>query len=176
MDAKECRELVPALSLSRNITYPVYGGIYSPPGGVLRHDAVMWALARGACQHGAHIHQGVEVTSIDVVDNKVQGIVTSKGRIKTKKVIVAGGAYSVPLAHMVGIKLPVHPLTIQAMVTQPLKPFLNLALSSGAYDISGGHPKLRPINHKFILKSITFLRFNSKIKNCICFEFVLQNE
>ena len=135
IDAKECKELVPALNLSMDITHPVYGGIYSLQGGVLRHDAVIWALARGASQNGVHINQGVEVTGFDVVNNKIQGVATSEGRIKTPKVIVAGGAYSVQLAEMVGIRLPIHPLTIQAMVTQPLKPFLNLALSSGAYDI-----------------------------------------
>lgn len=135
IDARECKELVPAINLSRDITHPVYGGIYSPPGGVLRHDAVMWALARGAAQHGAHIHEGVEVTGIDVSNNKITGVRTTRGKIKTPNVIVAAGGYSVQLADMVGIKLPVHPLTIQAMVTQPLKPFLDLALSSGAYDI-----------------------------------------
>ena len=34
---------------------------------------------------------------------------------------------------MLGIKLPISVLTIQAMVTQPLKPLLDHVVSSGAY-------------------------------------------
>ena len=34
---------------------------------------------------------------------------------------------------MVGIRLPVHVLPIQAMVTEPVKPFLHHVISSGMY-------------------------------------------
>jgi sarcosine oxidase subunit beta len=36
---------------------------------------------------------------------------------------------------MIGLHLPTHALTIQAMVTQPLKPFLHHVISSGAYHV-----------------------------------------
>src|SRR5580704_12912851 len=44
----EIRRLAPALNLSRESRYPVIGALYHPPGGVIRHDAVVWGYAR-AC-------------------------------------------------------------------------------------------------------------------------------
>ena len=38
------------------------GALYHPPGGIIRHDAVVWGLARGADAGGAEIHPYTEVT------------------------------------------------------------------------------------------------------------------
>lgn len=133
LDRKQCRELIPQLNVSDDITYPIHGGMYHPPGGILRHDGVTWGLAKGAAALGAHIHQLTEVTGIDVKDGKITGVRTNRGAIKTPRVLVCAGGYGALLAQMVGIKLPLHPLTIQAMVTQPLKPVLDHVISSGAY-------------------------------------------
>lgn len=134
VDAKECKELVPALNISEEITYPVFGGMYHPPGGVLRHDAVVWGLAKGAADHGVHIHQGTRVTGIGLEKGKIVSVETSQGSIATPRVLNAAGGYSAALSHeLLGIPLPVSVLTIQAMVTQPLKPLLDHVVSSGAY-------------------------------------------
>lgn len=61
-------------------------------------------------------------------------MVTDKGIINTKQVLISAGGYSASLIHgFLGIKLPISVLTIQAMVTQPLKPILDHVVSSGAY-------------------------------------------
>ncbi len=52
IDRKQCKELLPALNLSQDIAFPIFGAMYHPPGGVVRHDAVVWGLARGAAQGG----------------------------------------------------------------------------------------------------------------------------
>jgi len=117
---------LPALDISDRPFHPIHAGMYHPPGGILRHDAVVWGLAKGACQHGVHIHQGVEVTGIDTDGNKITGVQTSQGAISCNKLGVMAGGYGASVCSMVGMELPVHPLTIQAMVTQPLKPFLNI--------------------------------------------------
>lgn len=133
LDAKQCQEIVPQLDISDRIRYPILGGMFHPPGGTLRHDAVVWGLAKGAYARGVHIHQLTEVTGIRLENGRVSGVSTDRGEIRTPKVLVAAGGYSTLLARMVGIKLPIHPLTIQAMVSQPLKPFLNHVVSSGVY-------------------------------------------
>jgi sarcosine oxidase subunit beta len=133
MDPQQCKELVPELDISERPFHPIQGGMYHPPGGILRHDAVVWGLAKGACQHGVHIHQGVEVSGIDTDDTKITGVQTSQGAISCNKLGVMAGGYGASVCSMVGMELPVHPLTIQAMVTQPLKPFLHHVISSGAY-------------------------------------------
>jgi len=133
LDAKQCKEIVPILDISDRLTYPIMGGMYHPPGGTIRHDAVVWGLAKGASKLGVHIHQGTEVTGINVENKKVVAVETDKGTIHTPKILNAAGGYSTLISAMVGIRLPIHVLTIQAMVTQPLKPILHHVVSSGAY-------------------------------------------
>ncbi len=134
IDAKEAKELVPALNISDDITFPIHGAMFHPPGGIVRHDAVVWGLAKGAAEHGVEIHQQTEALAIGTKNGKVTSVTTSEGVINTKQVLISAGGYSAGLINgMLGIKLPISVLTIQAMVTQPLKPLLNHVVSSGAY-------------------------------------------
>lgn len=136
VDPKECKALIPALDISDRPTYPIFGGMYHPPGGIVRHDAVVWGLAKGAAELGVHIHQQTEVTGIEVENQKIVSVDTSNGKISTPRVLNAAGGYSAAISyHMLGIRLPISVLTIQAMVTQPLKPLLNHVVSSGAYHV-----------------------------------------
>ena len=134
IDPKQCKEMVPALNISDDITYPIFGAMYHPPGGILRHDAIVWGLAKGSTKHGVHIHQNTEVTGIGVEKGKIVSVDTNRGKIHTPRVLVAAGGYSAAISYqMLGVKLPISVLTIQAMVTQPLKPILNHVVSSGMY-------------------------------------------
>ncbi len=134
IDAKEAKELVPALNISDDITFPIHGAMFHPPGGIVRHDAVVWGLAKGAAEKGVEIHQQTEALAVGTKNGKVTSVSTSEGVIKTKQVLISAGGYSAGLINgMLGIKLPISVLTIQAMVTQPLKPLLNHVVSSGAY-------------------------------------------
>ena len=134
VDPQECKELVPALDISDQPRYPIYGGMFHPPGGIVRHDAVVWGLAKGAAKYGIHIHQGTEVTGIGVENGKIVSVDTDNGKIHTPCVLNATGAYAAAVSYqMLRIRLPISVLTIQAMVTQPLKPLLNHVVSSGSY-------------------------------------------
>ena len=135
LDAQQCGELIPGLDVSDRPTYPIHGGHYHPPGGIVRHDAVVWGLAKGASARGVHIHQGCEVQGIDTGGGRITGVRTSLGAIGCKRLGIMAGGYGAAVAAMLGIELPIHPLTIQAMVTPPLKPFLNHVFSSGAYHV-----------------------------------------
>jgi sarcosine oxidase subunit beta len=134
LDARECKEVIPALDISDRPRYPIFGGMFHPPGGIVRHDAVVWGLAKGSAKRGVHIHQGTEVTGIGVEKGRIAWVDTDKGRIKTPRVLNAAGGYSAGLSYQfLGQRLPISVLTIQAMVTQPLKPVLHHVVSSGAY-------------------------------------------
>jgi len=134
IDAKTCKEMMPALNIAEDITYPIFGAMYHPPGGIVRHDAVVWGLAKGAAKYGCHIHQQTEVTGINVENGKVVSVDTDRGTLNTPRVLLSAGGSSAAISyHMLGIKLPISVLNIQAMVTQPLKPILNHVISSGAY-------------------------------------------
>ncbi|MEZ5101680.1 MAG: FAD-dependent oxidoreductase [Thermoleophilia bacterium] len=129
VDRAEVKRLCPQLNLDG--TYPVYGALYHPPGGIIRHDAVVWGYARGADRGGVDIHQGTEVTGIDVVNGKVTGVQTSRGRIETDTVISCVAGWSSSIADMVGLKLPLWTTLLHACVTEPVKPFLDVIIVSG---------------------------------------------
>jgi sarcosine oxidase, subunit beta len=79
IDPAEIKALCPQLDLSNRPTWPIMGALYHPPGGIIRHDAVVWAFARAA---------------------------------------------------MAGFRLPITTHILQAFVTEPLKPFLDVIIVS----------------------------------------------
>ena len=111
---------------------PIYGALYHPPGAIARHDAVAWGYARGADTRGVEIHQKTGVTAIELRDGEVAGVHTDKGFIKTRKVLSAVAGWTTHITKMVGLRTPlvIHPL--QAMVTEPLKPWLNSIVVSAS--------------------------------------------
>jgi len=111
---------------------PICGALFHPPGAVARHDAVAWAYARGADSRGVEIHQQTGVTGIDVRDGKVEGVQTTRGTIKTGQVLSAVAGWTTHITKMIGLRTPlvVHPL--QALVTEPLKPWLNHIIVSAS--------------------------------------------
>ncbi len=132
VDVAGIRELVPFLNLSRTVRYPVLGGLWHRDGGLARHDAVAWAYARRARELGVDIHQRTEVTGFEVAGNRVIGVQTDRGELRCGQVVQAVAGMSSVVAGMVGVRLPIRTYPLQAMVTQPLKPFLNPLVSSTA--------------------------------------------
>ncbi|MBI2469111.1 MAG: FAD-dependent oxidoreductase [Candidatus Rokubacteria bacterium] len=126
----EIRRLVPALDLSGRPRYPILAALYHPPGGIIRHDAVVWAYARGADRFGVHIHPFTELTGIEVTEGRVTGVRTTRGEIETGAVLNATAGYCSTIAKMVGLQLPITTHPLQAFVTEPLKPFLDKVIVS----------------------------------------------
>src|SRR5713226_1672613 len=78
---EEIGEMVPGLDVSDRPQQPVRAGLYHPPGGIIRHDAVVWGYARGVDRQGIEIHPHTEVTGIRRENGRVDGVVTSRGTI-----------------------------------------------------------------------------------------------
>ena len=113
---------------------PVYGALYHPPGAIARHDAVAWGYARAADRRGVEIHQQTEVKDIELRDGTVAGVHTNHGFVGTEKVVSAVAGWTTHITRMVGLRTPlvIHPL--QALVTEPLKPWLNsIVVSAGLH-------------------------------------------
>jgi sarcosine oxidase subunit beta len=126
------KELAPFLDISDRPRYPIVGALWHPPGGIIRHDAVVWGYARGANAMGAHIHQGTEVTGIDVSDGRVTGVKTTRGDIATGTVVNCTAGWSSLIAAMAGVELPITTRPLQAAVTEPVKQFLHPVIVSGS--------------------------------------------
>ncbi|MDA0704166.1 MAG: sarcosine oxidase subunit beta family protein, partial [Proteobacteria bacterium] len=131
----ELRDLVPILNLSPNSRYPVIGAAIQRRGGVARHDAVAWGLARGADARGVDILQHTEVTGFRIQSGRVAGVETSRGFIAAPKVAVAVAGHSSVLAEMAGFRMPIQSHPLQALVSEPLKPIFNTVLMSSAVHV-----------------------------------------
>ena len=126
----ELARICPELDLSDDVTWPVLGALYHPPGGIIRHDAVVWGFARGADRRGVEIHPYTEVTGIERSNGRVTGVRTTRGEIECETVVSATAGWSTLVADMAGVPLPITTHILQAFVTEPLKPFLDVIIVS----------------------------------------------
>lgn len=129
------KEAAPMIDLSCSGQAPILGALYHAPGSVARHDAVAWGYGKGADMRGVEIHQQTEVTGIDVVAGKVRGVKTSRGYIATNKVLCAVAGSTPRILKMVDVRTPIHVHPLQAMVSEPLKPWLDPILVSGSLHV-----------------------------------------
>jgi sarcosine oxidase subunit beta len=123
-------ELCPELDLSDHPTWPVLGALYHPPGGIIRHDAVVWGFARGADRGGVEIHPYTEVTGIERRNGRVTGVRTNRGNIACDTVVSATAGWSTLVCDLAEVRLPITTHILQAFVTEPVKPFLDVVIVS----------------------------------------------
>ena len=135
IDREEIARLVPALDVSDRPHQPILAGLYHPPGGIIRHDAVVWGYARGVDRQGIEIHPHTEVTAINRQNGRVEGVVTSRGSIAARAVINATAGWCSTIAHMAGIDLPIVTYPLQALVTERLKPMMHVVLVSATLHV-----------------------------------------
>ncbi|MDP6401988.1 MAG: FAD-dependent oxidoreductase [SAR202 cluster bacterium] len=127
---REIKELVPPIDLRKGKTLPIIGAMHHLPGGVIRHDAVVWGYARGADRMGVDLHPFTEVKGITRENGRVIGVETDNGTVRAGTVVSATAGWSSIIARMVDLELPIVTFPLQALVTEPLKPFLPRSVSS----------------------------------------------
>jgi sarcosine oxidase subunit beta len=135
IDCPEIAALVPGLDVSDRPHQPILAGLYHPPGGIIRHDAVVWGYARGVDRQGIEIHPQTEVTGIQCVHDRVTGVTTPRGVIASPVVVNATAGWCSTIAHMVGVELPIVTCPLQALVTERLKPFLHHVIVSATLHV-----------------------------------------
>ena len=126
----EVKRLAPAMAVSPDATYPIQAALYHPPGGIIRHDAVVWGYARGVDRGGAEIHPYTEVTGIERSNGRVTGVRTNRGHIGAGTVLNCTAGWSTTINDMAGVPLPITTHILQALVTEPLKPLLDVVIVS----------------------------------------------
>ena len=108
--------------------YPVLGALWQPRGGTARHDAVAWGYARAASKLGVDIIQQTEVTGIMQSNGQVRGVRTTRGDVACQKLGLVVAGHSGVLAEMAGFRLPVESVSLQALVSEPVKPCLDVVV------------------------------------------------
>jgi sarcosine oxidase subunit beta len=132
---REIKQMIPEIDCSDRPRYPIMGALYHPPGGIIRHDAVVWGFARGADRYGVHIHQLTQVDKILVEQGRVVGVKTNRGEIRCGMVVSAVAGWTSEICRRVGVKLPLVTHPLQAFVTQGLKPWLHHVVVSSTLHI-----------------------------------------
>lgn len=97
------------------------GGVFSPTDGTADPSKAVPVAARAIIAAGGTVHQHCAARGVEFGAGRVNGVVTEKGTIRTKTVVMAGGAWASSFCNQLGIRFP------QASVRQSI-----LALAPGA--------------------------------------------
>lgn len=128
LDHSGLRRFVPELDLQVERRFPITGGLLQRRGGTVRHDAVAWAYARAAAALGAHIVENCEVRALRTQGRSAVGLETSRGFVRAERILLAVAGHTGSLCTALGHRLPLETHLLQAMVTEPVKPFLHTVL------------------------------------------------
>lgn len=132
---EELLKVCPHLDLRCGGKPSVIAALYHPPGATARHDAVAWAYARAACRRGVEVHQKTAVTGIRVKDGVAIGVDTDRGYVEAGAILSAVAGYTPAVTAMAGFRTPLVIKPLQACVSEPLKPWLDIILGSAQLQI-----------------------------------------
>jgi methylglutamate dehydrogenase subunit A len=130
MTRDQVAKFEPLLDMSRTARFPIEGAVIQRRGGTARHDAVAWGYARGADSFGVDIIQKCEVTGFVRDGDAVVGVETTRGTIGAGRVGICVAGHSGHVAAMAGLKLPIESQTLQAMVTEGVKPMIRSVIQT----------------------------------------------
>ena len=131
----EIQKLVPGIDCSHRPRYPIMAALYHPPGGIIRHDAVVWGYARACDRMGIEIHPYTEATDIRLQGGRVDKVVTTRGEIAAGAVVNATAGWASTICDMAGVPMPIVTHPLQACVTEPLKSFLTTVIVSASLHV-----------------------------------------
>ena len=124
---QKVKKLCPIINID-GPRYPILGALWQPRGGTARHDAVAWGYARACSEMGMHIIQQCEVTGVNTENGKAIGVETTKGPITCDKIGMVVAGHSGVLADMAGFRLPIESVALQALVSEPIKPCMDVVV------------------------------------------------
>lgn len=116
---KEAQRIVPELSIEG-----IVAASYNHEDGVVFPWPFVWGYAEAARRLGVDIATFTEVQSFETSGNRIDAVITQRGKIRTHKVVNAAGAWSPEIAKMLGVALPNHPHRHEICSSEPLKPWL----------------------------------------------------
>jgi glycine cleavage system aminomethyltransferase T/glycine/D-amino acid oxidase-like deaminating enzyme len=98
----------------------IVGGVWMPRDGQVNPADVTMAMAKGARMRGVCIHENTRVDRIVVENGRATGVMTERGLVRAKKVVITGGMWSRDLAASIGVSLPLHAAEHFYIVTEAI--------------------------------------------------------
>jgi sarcosine oxidase subunit beta len=97
---------------------------------------VAWSYATRASERGVDIVEHAEVTGfLRGRDGRVEGVETTRGPIRARKVALAAAGHTSVLAAMLGVRLPLQSHPLQALVSVLYQPVLDTVVMSNAVHV-----------------------------------------
>lgn len=82
------------------------GGVFSPTDGIADPSRAVPVVALGIMAAGGTVHQNCAARGLELSGGRVSGVVTEAGTIRTKTVVMAGGAWASSFCNQLGIRFP----------------------------------------------------------------------
>jgi glycine/D-amino acid oxidase-like deaminating enzyme len=82
------------------------GGVFSPSDGIADPTNAAPAVARALLKLGGTVHQGCAARGVETAGGRLSGVVTEKGVIRTRRAILAGGAWASSFCRQLGVRFP----------------------------------------------------------------------
>lgn len=143
LSGRELSEMFP------NSTLKLKGALYNADDGRAEPQKATPAIAEAARDKGAHVLTECAVRGIETSGGAVSGVVTERGPIRCKAVVLAGGAWSNLFAGNMGIDFPQLKVMNSVLRTKPLEGGPEQAIwhedfsirkrQDGGYTIASGH-------------------------------------
>ncbi len=132
LNREELKQRVPQIDLSETARFPIVGGLVQEKGGIVRHDAIAWGFAKSAVGAGIHVVQHCPVIGIQTDAGKVRSVQTTRGTIECERVLISVAGASSQVAGLAGLSMPIESVNMQAFVTEPVKPALDVVVNYNA--------------------------------------------
>ena len=114
IDGDEARSMAPILPDT------VIGASFCPLDAQMESSRYVRAFAAAAERAGATVIEGTKVRSFQHDAGRVTGVVTDNGEITPGTVVVAAGAWTPMLLEGLGVELPIFPMRLQIVQTEPM--------------------------------------------------------
>ncbi len=130
VDGDEARRMMPVIGPQ------VIGASYSPVDAKINPLELVTSYVRAAQSFGARIFTFTPVTGVETFGERIEAVITGRGRIHTATVVDAAGVWTAELGEKIGVSIPVVPLKGELLVTEACPPQMRGTLIAASYLLS----------------------------------------
>ncbi|KGF69404.1 D-amino acid oxidase [Hoeflea sp. BAL378] len=119
------------------------GGVWSPTDGIADPARAAPLIAKGVGKHGGRVVQNCAARGLELAAGAVCGVITERGVIATRQVVMAGGAWAGSFLHQLGVTFPQAAIRSSILSVAPGAEGVPSALHTAAVSVTrrgdGGH-------------------------------------
>ncbi len=116
---EEYRELTPEIKMEG-----LRGSTYSPEDGYASPLIFIQSAYFKAVEYGAEFNFNEAVVGFDIEANRIVSVKTDRGVYHSANVLNAAGSFAKEISRMADIDIPVRPKSLEAAISEPVKPFM----------------------------------------------------